>query len=201
VGLHPFRHTNPGVGGEKLKFDSRDIALTAVFTALYALINLVQSLSPFGNPSIYGPVQLRLSDFLIALAALLGMPVIVGVTVGCTVVNVFGSIGLIDIILGSLANLVAASLVMLLRKHKLLACIAGAMPIGIIVGGGYLWIFYPFQPAELAFLPVWITTLFSILVSSLIAVAAIGYIVLQILSRPAIIEPLKSRGLKVLTEH
>jgi len=119
-----------------LKFDTRDIALTAVFTALYALINLIQSLSPFGNPSIYGPVQLRLSDFLIALAALLGMPVVAGVTFGCAVVNVFGSIGPIDIIFGSLANLIAASLVMLLRKHKLLACIVGAMPIGVIVGGG-----------------------------------------------------------------
>ena len=183
-----------------MKFDSRDIALTAVFAALYAVINFVQTLSPFGNPSIYGPIQLRLSDFLIALAALLGIPVVIGVTVGCVVINALGPIGPIDIFLGSLANLVAASIVMLLRRHKLLACIAGALPIGIIVGGGYLWIFYPFQPAELAFLPAWITTLFSILVSSLIAVAAIGYIVLQILSRQAIIEPLKSRGLKVLTE-
>jgi len=183
-----------------LRFDTRDIALTAVFTALYALINLIQSFSPFGNPSIYGPIQLRLSDFSIALAALLGMPVVVGVTFGCAVVNVFGSIGFIDIIFGSLANLIAASLVMLLRKHKLLACIVGAIPIGVIVGGGYLWIFYPYEPTELAFLPTWSTTLISITISSLIAVTVIGYIVLQILSRPAIIEPLKSRGLKVLTE-
>ena len=190
----------PGVGGEKLKFDTRDIALTAVFTALYALINLIQSLSPLGNPSIYGPVQLRVSDFLIALAALLGMPVVVGVTLGCAVVNVFGFIGPIDVIFGSVANLVAASLVMLLRKHRLPACIVGAVPIGVIVGGGYLWIFYPYQPAELAFLPAWSTTLISITISSLIAVTVIGYIVLQILSRPAIIEPLKSRGLKVLKQ-
>jgi len=183
-----------------LKFDTRDIALTAVFTALYALINLIQSLSPFGNPSIYGPVQLRLSDFLIALATLLGMPVVIGVTFGCAVVNVFGSIGPIDIIFGSLANLIAASLVMLLRKHKLLACIVGAMPIGVIVGGGYLWMFYPYQPAELTFFPAWSTTLISLTISSLIAVAVIGYIVLQILCRPAIVEPLKSRGLKVLKQ-
>jgi uncharacterized membrane protein len=201
VGLHPFRHTNPGRRRWKqLKFDTRDIALTAVFTALYALINLIQSLSPFGNPSIYGPVQLRLSDFLIALSALLGMPVVAGVTFGCAVVNVFGSIGPIDIIFGSIANLIAASLVMLLRKHKLLACVVGAIPIGVIVGGGYLWMFYPYQSAELAFFPSWATTLISLTISSLIAIAVIGYIVLQILSRPAIVEPLKSRGLKVLKQ-
>ena len=185
---------------KRVTFDSRDLALAAVFAALYAMINLVQLFSPFGNPSVYGPVQLRLSDFLIALAALLGLPVVIGVTIGCAVVNVFGPIGFIDVVFGSLANLIAASLVLSLKKHKLLACIAGALPIGIIVGGGYLWVSFPYQPAELAFLPAWITTLISILVSSLIAIAVIGYMVLRILSRPSIIEPLKSHGLKTLTE-
>jgi len=182
-----------------MKLDSRDLALTAVFTALYAAINLVQALSPFGNPSIYGPVQLRVSDFLIALAALLGLPVVIGVTAGCVVVNVFGPIGPIDVVFGSLANLIAAILIMVFRKYKLPACILGALPIGIIVGGGYLWMFFPYQPAELAFLPAWITTLISILISSLIVVAGIGYIVLRTLSKPNVIEPLRSRGLKVLS--
>jgi len=181
-----------------LKLDSRDLALTAVFAALYAVINLVQALSPFGNPSIYGPVQLRVSDFLIALPALFGLPVVIGVTVGCVVVNALGPIGPIDVVFGSLANFVAAGLVMVLRKHKLSACIVGALPIGVIVGGGYLWTFYPYQPTELAFLPAWFTTLLSILISSLIAIAIIGYAVLQTLSRPSIIKPLRSQGLKVL---
>ncbi|MGQ9623983.1 MAG: QueT transporter family protein [Candidatus Bathycorpusculaceae bacterium] len=184
-----------------MKFESRDVSLTAVFAALYAVINLVQSFSPFGNPSVYGPVQLRLADFLIALAALFGMPVVVGVTVGCAVVNMLGPIGSIDVVFGSIANLVAASLVMLLRKRKLLACIVGAFPIGIIVGGGYLWMFFQ-PPSELAFLPEpWIAMLTSILISSLIAVTVIGYIVLRILCRPGIIEPLKSHGLKMLFEE
>jgi uncharacterized membrane protein len=186
-----------------VKFDSRDVSLTAVFAALYAVINLVQSFSPFGNPSVYGPVQLRLADFLIALAALLGMPVVIGVTVGCAVINMppFGPIGPIDVVFGSLANLIAASLVMLLRKRKLLACIVGAFPIGIIVGGGYLWMFFK-PPSELDFLgEPWIAMLVSILISSLIAVAVVGYIVLRILCRPSIIEPLKYHGLKVLLEE
>jgi uncharacterized membrane protein len=181
---------------KKLKLDSRDIALTAVFAALYAVINLVQAFS-IGNPTIYGPVQLRLSDFLIALAALLGLPVVMGVTIGCALTNALGPIGPVDIIFGALANLIAAILVMSFRKNRLLACILGAIPIGVIVGGGYLWIFAP-PPAELGFLPVWVAMMISILISSLIATAVIGYIVLRILSRPSIIEPLKSRGLKVL---
>jgi hypothetical protein len=181
-----------------VKFDSRDLTLTAIFAALYAVINLAQSLSPFGNPSVYGPIQLRLSDFLIALAAVLGWPVVIGVTVGCAVVNVFGPIGFVDVVFGSVANLIAASLVLSLRKHRLLACIAGALPIGIIVGGGYLWLYFPYQPAQLAFLPAWVTTLASILVSSLITIPVIGYAVLRVLSRHSIIGPLKSHGLKTL---
>lgn len=190
----------PDVGGERIEFDSRDLALTAVFAALYAVINLLQSFSPFGNPSIFGPIQLRLADLLIALAALLGLPVVIGVTAGCAVVNVFGPIGLVDVVFGSLANLIAAGLVLSLRKHRLLACIAGALPIGIIVGGGYLWLFFPYQPAGLAFLPAWITTLVSLFISSLLAIAVVGYAVLRILSRPSIIEPLRSHGLKTLPE-
>ena len=179
-----------------MKFDSRDLALTAVFAALCAVINLVQSFSLFGNPSVYGPIQLRIADFLIALAALLGLPVVIGVTVGCAVVNVFGPIGFVDVIFGSLANLIAASIVFSLRKHTLLACVAGALPIGIIVGGGYLWLYFPYQSTELGFLPAWVTTLVSILVSSLITIGVIGYAVLRILGRRSIIEPLKSHGLK-----
>jgi uncharacterized membrane protein len=79
---------NPGVGGEKVRFDSRDLALMAVFTALYVVINVLQMIS-IGNPTVYGPVQLRVADCLIALAALLGWPVIGGVTVGCFLTNAY----------------------------------------------------------------------------------------------------------------
>jgi hypothetical protein len=40
----------------------------------------------------------------------------------------------------------------------------------------------------------------SITISSLIAVGVIGYIVLSFLSSPRIIEPLRSRGLRILTD-
>jgi len=53
--------------------DTRDLGLTAVFTALYWVVNVVQMIS-IGNPTVSGPVQLRLADCLIALAALLGWP-------------------------------------------------------------------------------------------------------------------------------
>ncbi len=177
------------------------MSLTAVFAALYVVINVVQMFS-IGNPFVSGPVQLRVADCLIALAALLGWPVVFGVTVGGVVVNLLSNmiffLGPVDIIMGPFANFVAAGLVFLLWRRRLLACVIGALPIGLIVGG-YLWWFFDVSEV-LAFMPVWLGMIVSITISSLIAVAVIGYGLLTILSRPSVIEPLKSRGLKVLTK-
>lgn len=198
MGLHPFRRINPGVGGEKVKFDSRDIALTAVFAALYVVINVLQMIT-VGNPTVYGPVQLRVADCLIALAVLLGWPVVAGVTVGCFLTNAYYFLGFQDVMLGPIANLVAATLVLMLRKHRFMACVAGALPVGLIVGS-YLSIFFPFlsPPEALNALPALAAMVVSITISSLIAIAGVGYTLLLILSRPSILEPLKSRGLKVV---
>jgi len=196
VGLHPFRHKiNPGVGGVKMKFDSRDLALTAVFAALYTIVNIIQSVT-VGNPTIYGPIQLRIADALIPVAALIGWPVVGGVTIGCFVTNAYYFVSPTDVILGPIANLTASVLILFLRKRRLLACVVGALPIGFIVGG-YLWLFFP-PPTVFGTLPVWFASVASITISSLIALAVVGYALLRLLSRKNIVEPLKSRGLKVL---
>ena len=181
-----------------MKIDSRDVTGTAVFAALYVVINMVESFVVGSPVFTYGPIQLRIADALIALAALFGWPVVGGVTLGCFVTNAYYFLGAPDVIFGPVANLVAAYLIMYLRKRRLLACVVGALPIGLIVGG-YLWLFFP-PPEVFGTLPAWAGMIVSITVSSLIAVAVIGYLVLSILSRPNIIEPLKSRGLKVVAE-
>ncbi len=178
-----------------MKFDSRDLTLTALFAALYVVVNLVQSFS-IGNPTVYGPIQLRVSDFMIALTALFGWPMVAGVTLGCFITNSYFFVGAPDVVLGSLANFVAACLVMVLRKHRLLACLSGALPIGVIVGG-YLWLFFP-PPETLSVLPAWAAMMVSVTISSIIAIGVIGYLVLSILARPKLIEPLRSRGLRTL---
>jgi hypothetical protein len=179
-----------------LKFDSRNLTLTAVFAALYAVINVVQSIT-VGNPTIYGPIQLRMADALIPLAALFGWPVVSGVTIGCFVTNAYYFISPVDVILGPVANLIAASLILYLRKRRLVACIVGALPIGSIVGG-YLWFFFP--PPDIFTLPAWFASIASITISSLVSLAVVGYTLLTVLSREKIIGPLKSRGLKVLDD-
>jgi hypothetical protein len=56
------------------------------------------------------------------------------------------------------------------------------MVVGVIVGG-YLWLFFP--PPEILGLnlPVWLAMIVSITLSSLIAIAGIGYILLETLKK------------------
>jgi uncharacterized membrane protein len=174
------------------KLDTRDVSLTVLFAALYAVLVIVLA------PISFGPVQLRVADVLIPLSALFGWPVVAGVTIGCFVGNAYFALGAIDIIAGPIANLIAATIILMLRRQRLLACIAGALPIGIIVGG-YLWLAFGFQPPEsLSFLEPWLAMIVSLTISSFIAISVIGYLLLVALSQPSILEPLKSRGLKVL---
>jgi uncharacterized membrane protein len=185
--------TNPGVGGEKVRIDSRSITLASTFTALYVVINVLQMIS-VGNPTVYGPIQLRIADCLIALVALFGWPAVGGVTIGCLLTNSYYFLGTQDVIFGPIANLIAASLILLLRKHQFVACIVGSVPIGLVVGG-YLWLFFP-PPEVLNGLPVVFAMMLSIWISSLIAVAGIGYSLLLTFRRPGIIGALRSKGLK-----
>ena len=98
-----------------MKFDSRDLTSTALFAALYVVINVVQSVT-VGNPTIYGPIQLRVADFMIALAVLFGWPLIGGVTLGCFLTNAYYFLGAPDVVLGPVANLIAAYLGYVLEK-------------------------------------------------------------------------------------
>ena len=157
-------------------------------------MNILQALSPAGNPSISGPIQLRVADCLIALAALFGWPVVFGVSLGCVLANLYAFISPIDVVLGPIANFIAATLVFMLRKRALLGCIAGAFPIGLIVGGGYLWWF--FAPPDIfgLNLPAWAAMTVSITLSSLVAVAVIGYLLLQAIIRFGIAKMVKTES-------
>ena len=171
--------------------DTRDVSLAALFAGMYAVLVIVLA------PISFGPVQLRVADVLIPLAALFGWPVVAGVTIGAFIGNAYYWMPM-DVVFGPLANLIAAALILQLRNKRFLGCLVGALTIGIIVGGGYLWIYFPPPDIFGLTLPTWAAMMISITISSLVSIAIVGYALLIALSRPSIIEPLKSRGLKVL---
>jgi uncharacterized membrane protein len=183
--------------------NSKNLALTAVFAALYAVLVILQGISAAAT------IQLRIADCLIPLAAIFGLPHIIGVTVGCFVGNAYFSAslqyGIFDIVFGPIANLAAASLIFKLRKKPLVGCLLGAFTIGLIVGS-YLWLLFG-APENLfglklpASLPVWVASIISITGSSLVAVTILGYMLLKVFRNSNIIKPLKSRGLQVYLDE
>lgn len=188
-----------------MKLDSKDLALIAVFAALYAAINIVQTM--MGGPITYGPVQLRLADCLIALSALFGWPVALGVGIGCFS-NVYYMLDPADIVIGPIVNFAAAFIVFTSRKRKLLACAFGSLVVGVPIG---LYLYYLYvqgnpiiqqqTPNFGVSLPLWSAFVLSLVISSLVAIAVIGFALLKALSRQGVIDSLKARGLKVLEER
>ena len=173
-----------------------EITLAIIFTSLYAVLVIVLA------PISFGPIQLRIADCLIPLAALLGWPVIFGVTAGCFLGNMYFLLGPQDVILGSLANLVAATIIFLLRKRQFLGCVFGSLLLGVIVGS-YLWFFFGFESPIIfgLYLPVWLAMIVNITISTLIVVAGIGYFILKSILNTSIKNQLESLGLKLYIKN
>jgi uncharacterized membrane protein len=86
------------------------IARAAMIAAIYAVLTLAVTLTPLGTLA-FGPVQVRVSEMLTVLPALTPAAV-PGLFVGCIVSNLVGSAvglsGILDVVFGSLATLLAA---------------------------------------------------------------------------------------------
>ena len=84
-------------------FTTRQLTTAAVIAALYAVMAYFASV--FGVA--YGPVQCRFSEALCVLPFL--MPEAVpGLFIGCLIANLLSPYGVLDIVFGSLATLLAA---------------------------------------------------------------------------------------------
>jgi uncharacterized membrane protein len=168
--------------------NTREISLAAVMAALYAALVIVLA------PVSFGPIQLRVADCLIPLAAVLGWPAVIGVSLGAFLGNAYYFLGPVDIVFGAVANLLAATLIFRLRRRLFPACFAGSLVVGLVVGG-YLWIYFP--PPELGVaVPAWLAMMVSITLSSLVAIAFIGYPLVYALVAAGLSEVLRSRGLE-----
>jgi len=169
-------NTNPGVGGEKLKFDTRDLALTAVFAALYAVLVILLA------PVSFGVYQVRVADALLPLSMIFGLPIAIGSSLGCLVANVYGGLGAIDIVGGATANFLACILAWHVGRsgfaRRLLGSFVETLVITTIVGG-YLSLIFD-VPVELG--------LFGIFVGSIVAINILGFTLEEFLQRSGVWE-------------
>ncbi len=117
-----------------MKFTPRFIVLSGLIAAVYTALTLL--LQPFG----FGPIQFRLAEALTVLPSLLPAS-IPGLFIGCFLSNWLGGFGVVDMVFGSLATLLAAICTYLLRKKRLLFSLPPVVFNGLIVGS-YVYLLY-----------------------------------------------------------
>ena len=126
----------------------------------------------------FGPLQVRVVDALLPLSIVLGFPAVVGVTIGCFIGNLLGSpIGMVDVIGGTIANFVAASLALLITRRRfrggwILAIAVEIATVTVIVGS------YLVAWAAAPGVPLWVGWV-EFLGSEVVAIGVLGYPLLR----------------------
>lgn len=158
----------------KETFSAKKIARAGIIASLYALTSI---LLPFLS---YGQIQVRISEALTLLPLFYGEAV-VGLTIGCLIANVFGN-GIIDMIFGTLATLVASVITYLIgkkvRSKKGKFWFGGLPPIiinALVVPLTFLAITETFS--------VYLLSATEILIGQTIAVYGIGALVYPLIKR------------------
>ena len=83
-----------------MKINTRKLVTAAIIGALYAGLTMVLS------PISYGPIQMRVSEVLCILPYFLPYTAW-GLFFGCIVANLISAAGILDVVFGSLATLLA----------------------------------------------------------------------------------------------
>ncbi|MCF0149483.1 MAG: QueT transporter family protein [Clostridium sp.] len=87
-----------------------NLVKAALVAAIYAVLTMILA------PISYGPVQFRISEILVLLA-FINPTYIIGLTLGCLLANIFGGLGLLDIVFGTLATFLSVSAISLTAKY------------------------------------------------------------------------------------
>ena len=104
--------------------DSGVIAAAGVIAAMYAALCLLFA------PISFGPAQLRVAEALTVLPYF-GWGAIPGLFIGCIIANFYSPFGILDIVVGSLASLIAAVCTYFIGKkikNRMLALFLAPLP-------------------------------------------------------------------------
>ena len=108
--------------------NTKFLVQAAVIAALYASLTILLM------PISYGVMQIRVSEVLTILPAFTPAA-IPGLLIGCFVANMVGPYGVLDMVIGSAATLLAAVASYKLRNRPYLVPLPPVLANGILVGG------------------------------------------------------------------
>jgi uncharacterized membrane protein len=157
-----------------LNLSTRYIAQVGIIASLYAVVTIALA------PISYGPIQVRVSEALTILPYLTPAA-IPGLFIGCVVANVYGGLGIYDIVGGSLCTLFAAFLTYFLSRTRK-PILAPLPPVIVNALGVSLYLHFLFQ------LPYWLTVAY-IALGEVAACFVLGYpLLLVILKREKLVQ-------------
>ena len=112
---------------------TRFLVHAALLAAIYVVLTVAFA------PISYGPVQVRISEMLTVLP-FFTPAAIPGLFVGAMIANAYGGLGIIDVVVGSSATLVAALLTFRM-KRKFLAPLPPVLVNAIVIGAMLSYLF------------------------------------------------------------
>jgi uncharacterized membrane protein len=163
-----------------LKIQSKDITIIGLYAALYAALVVV-----LGGFS-YGPVQVRIADSLIAIVPLLGLPGVLGHTIGVFIANMFSTVGVIDL-LNTIPSFAMSFVVYYVYKRTqndytvIGTCIAYSVVLGVTVGWMLSYVL------TLPLLP----TIAYVAIGNIIASVLVGWPIFKILKKTGVFQKLR----------
>ena len=151
------------------KWSTRQIATAAIIAALYTVMSLLSSILGL----TYGPIQCRFSEALCVLPFLLPETAW-GLGVGCLIANLLSPYGILDIVVGSAATLLAALLTARCKK-KWLAPLPPVAAIMVLVG---LVLAYEQAGTSAAFWPTYAFNALTVGAGEIVACYGLGMLLL-----------------------
>ena len=117
------------------KLNTRQIALNGIVAGLYAAVTILTASFAYGN------IQFRISEALMMLL-LFEPSLTVGLTIGCLIANLFSTVSVLDIIIGTAATLLACLLTTRIKKPWL-APLPTILVNAVMVGAMLSWLYMP----------------------------------------------------------
>ena len=163
------------------KDKSRHLTHVALIAAAYTALSVALS------PMSFGAVQVRASEALCLLPVICASSVY-GVTLGCMLTNIVGIatgasiLGVMDVVLGTLATLCAAIMTRALRNVRFgnIPFLSSLPPVlfnGVVVGAELAYVMAP----NSKFLPTFISCAASVAVGEFLSCSVLGLILLRAL--------------------
>lgn len=128
-------------------FTTKTMIKIALIAAIYSILSLV--LAPFS----FGNIQVRVAEAL-TLLPIIYAPAIIGLTLGCFITNLIGVfmganiLGFMDVLIGTLATLIAALISyqfrhIKLNKFEVLSILSPILINALIIGAELAFVFAP----------------------------------------------------------